>query len=204
MLTYIIFTGSYLLLFALSAHFYKNDPKYYADSKDRKSDVTLKGYVLVNVYLRVTTLLVALLSIYSEHKYLLLVHQNTVLAYAGLGLSWIGMFFFIRSRTDLGENYSPCYDAYLPHSITKQGLYSLVRHPIYSSNIFTLAAIFLATGSLWILFNVLVLSYFYNKSARVEESELGRKYVDYKSYMNNTNRYVPSFRRVFKELWPSR
>lgn len=204
MLTKAIFALSYLVLFALSAYFYKNNPKYYAASKTDKSDVTIKGYSLVNVYLRVSTLVIAVLSVFSDSQYLLLIHHNVLLAYTGLGLTWVGMYLFVRSRTDLGDNYSPCYDAYLPHSITRQGLYSFVRHPIYSSNIFMLAALFLATGSLWILFNVLILSYFYNKSAIVEESELGQKYADYAKYMSETNRYVPSLQRVFREVLGSR
>lgn len=198
MWTPIIFTLSYFLLFSLSAYYYKNDPRYYATSKIGKSDGTLKGYSLVNLYLRISTLAVALWSVFSENKYLFLIHHSSVVAYIGLGFSWIGIYLFIRSRTDLGENYSPCYDAYLPNSITENGLYSLVRHPIYSSNIFLLIAIFIATGSLWIFINVLILSYFYNKSAHIEESELCRKYTDYKGYMNNTNRYIPSLRKLFK------
>jgi len=203
MLTYTIFTISYALLFFLSAYFYKNNRKYYAAGKTERSEGTMELYSIVNVYLRASTLLVALFSVYSSNKYLLIVHDSAMLSYTGLILSWIGMYFFLRSKSDLGENYSPCYDAYLPHSITKQGLYSLVRHPIYSSNVFILAGLFLATGSLWIFFNAVILGYFYNKSAIVEESELGQKYTDYAKYMNDTNRYVPSLRRVFKELLAS-
>jgi len=198
MWTQIIFTVSYVTLFALSAYFYKNDPKYYTAGKTGKSDVTIRPYSVVNHYLRASTLVVALLTVLSDHKYLAIIHDNTTLAYTGLGLSWIGMYFFIRSRSELGDNYSPCYDAYLPHSITQKGLYSVVRHPIYTSNIFTLFAIFLSCGSLWILFNVFLLTYFYNRSAKVEEQELSQKYDDYREYMKSTNRYLPSIGHLFR------
>jgi len=171
--------------------------KHYAASKSGKSEVAIRVYSLVNAYLRVSTLIVAMASVFSNHKYLLLVHQNQLIAFVGLGLTWIGMYFFIRSRTDLGENYSPCYDAYLPHSITEHGLYSAVRHPIYTSNAFMLLALFIATGSFWILINAAILAYFYNKSAIVEESELSEKYTDYAQYMESTNRYLPSFQAIF-------
>jgi protein-S-isoprenylcysteine O-methyltransferase Ste14 len=193
-----LFIVSYLSLFTLSAYFYKNDPKYYTVGKEDKSEVTVEMYSVVNHYLRFSTLVVALLSVYSSNKLLALVHDNIMISCIGHILAWIGLYFFIRSKTDLGDNYSPCYDAYLPHSITRKGLYSRVRHPIYSSNIFTLFSIFIATGSLWILFNCLLLTYFYNKSAKVEEAELSSKYKDYGDYMNNTNRYLPSIAQLFK------
>jgi protein-S-isoprenylcysteine O-methyltransferase Ste14 len=192
-----ILTLSYLALFGLSAYFYKNNPKYYAVDKDEKSAGTLHFYSIVNVWLRISTLVVALWSVFSNSRWLLIVHDNLTITYTGVVLSWIGIYLFIRAKQDLGKNYSPCYDAYLPHDITKEGLYRLVRHPIYTSNIFTLSAIFITCGSLWILLNVILLIYYYNKSAAIEEAELTSRYTDYGDYVKRTNRYFPSPRQVF-------
>lgn len=143
-------------------------------------------------------MVVALLSVYSNHEALLIVHRNPGLTYTGLLLAGFGMYFFIRAKQDLGENYSPCYDAYLLHNIAQKGIYQRIRHPIYTTNIVTLFALLVASGSLWILFNVVALVYFYNKSAVNEETELASRYADYGDYMKRTNRYFPSPKNWFQ------
>ena len=62
-------------------------------------------------------------------------HNQVNLRYLGVSISSIAITFFISSKISLGKNYSPCFDQRTPSSITTDGIYKFVRHPIYSSNI---------------------------------------------------------------------
>jgi len=75
------------------------------------------------------------------------------------------------------------------------GLYSWVRHPIYSGLLLTSGAVVVASGSSLRLVPFLVLVALLTRKARWEESRLARAFPGYPDYAARTPRFVPSRRR---------
>ena len=99
-----------------------------------------------------------MVSVWSNHKYLFKLYpSNDLMVYTGIALSGIAITLFSISRFSLGKNYSPCYDSYMPKNIKTSGIYSLVRHPIYTSNTLLMIGIFISTGSLIVAVNTGIL-----------------------------------------------
>ena len=113
--------------------YHKSNSNY--NSKTKKIH-SIKSFMYLYKYIQISTFIVCMLSIWSDHKYLFkLYSSNDLLVYIGISVSGIAITLFALSRFSLGKNYSPCYDSYMPKNLKTTGIYSLVRHPIYSSNI---------------------------------------------------------------------
>ena len=84
----------------------------------------------------------------------------------------------------------------MPRNLKTTGVYSLVRHPIYSSNILLMIGIFVSTGSLIIAANTIILFIYYVLSAFIEERAIIKKFPKYKSYKNRTGMFIPSFSKM--------
>ena len=83
---------------------------------------------------------------------------------------------------------------HLPHAIVQTGPYRRVRHPVYTANLLLLGGIALATGSLWMVLDLVVLAVFYLRSAVLEERALRQEHPDYAGYMLRTGRFLPAIR----------
>jgi protein-S-isoprenylcysteine O-methyltransferase Ste14 len=75
------------------------------------------------------------------------------------------------------------------------GLYRLVRHPIYTGLILTTFGLALGSGSIFKLFIVAALIVLFNYKAKWEESFLITRYPEYRAYMAKTGRFVPRLKR---------
>lgn len=75
------------------------------------------------------------------------------------------------------------------------GLYQLVRHPIYSGLILTMASITLASGSVPRVLVLALLIALLTVKARWEESRLAERFEGYAAYATRTPRFVPRRRR---------
>ncbi|MDA1232065.1 MAG: protein-S-isoprenylcysteine O-methyltransferase [Planctomycetota bacterium] len=51
----------------------------------------------------------------------------------GLGIMVVGLWLFYRSHTDLGTNWSVTLKVRENHTLVTSGVYSAIRHPMYSS-----------------------------------------------------------------------
>ena len=163
--------------------------KYNSNTKRIQS---LKSFMYLYKYIQLSTLLVCLLSIWTNHKYLFEVYQdNDFMLYCGIAISGLAITLFSLSRFSLGKNYSPCYDSYMPKNIKTTGIYSIVRHPIYTSNILLMIGIFISTGSLVVAANTVVLSIYYLISAFVEERAITKNFPRYTEYKAKTGMFLP-------------
>ena len=104
----------------------------------------IKSFIYLYKYIQLSTFTVCMFSIWSNHEYLFKIYNNDFLVYTGIAISGIAITLFAMSRFSLGKNYSPCYDSYMPKNLKTTGIYSLVRHPIYSSNILLMIGIFIS------------------------------------------------------------
>ena len=153
---------------------------------------SIKSFVFLYKYIQISTLLICLLCLWFDHPYLFKMYTNTdFLIYLGIAVSGLGITLFSLSRFSLGKNYSPCYDSYMPKDIKTSGIYSIVRHPIYSSNILLMVGIFISTGSIIIAINTLILATYYFISAFIEEKAISNKFPKYKKYKKETGMFVP-------------
>ena len=146
--------------------------------------------------LQVSSIGISLTSLWSDSAWLLKVHSQAWISLCGFVLAILCTWMFVVSKRALGENYSPCFDAYTPFTIISKGPYLKVRHPIYTANIALLFSLFVATGSLWLLFNATVLAAYYLASAVAEERELMATHTEYAQYARRTGRFVPRLRSV--------
>jgi len=83
--------------------------------------------------------------------------------------------------------------------ITK-GIYSYIRHPIYSGFIFFSCGTALLVGNfLSISVAILSLGFYYFKSS-YEEKKLIEAYSDYIEYRKGTGRFLPHLKRLFQNM----
>ena len=150
-----------------------------------------------------STIIASLGSFLTNHLLFLQLYNNVVLLYIGISISTIAITLFVSAKLTIGEQYSPCFDSYVPNDIVQDGLYKYIRHPIYMANIILLLGMVVATGSVWIIINVIVLTTYYVLSAYKEEEVLSKRFPNYRDYMDTTNMLLPGtkvFRHSFKNI----
>lgn len=181
-----------LLLCALSARSYRRDhaARDYADGS-REAMPSPRGFAAVYAWIRTSTLVCGLGALLSPHAVWLVVHRSPAAIYAGMAVAAAGYLMFALSRRALGRHYSPCYDSYVPHAIVTAGPYARIRHPIYTANQLVLLGLALATGSVWLVANLVMLWWYYRRSARDEEARLLQEHDQYAPYYRRTGRFLP-------------
>ena len=111
----------------------------------------------------------------------------------GLAMMVLGLWLFYRSHTDLGTNWSVTLQTREEHSLVTTGIYSRIRHPMYSA-MFALGvaqALFLPN---WIVGPAYLVSFglLYVFRVRIEERMmLDRFGTEYEEYVQRTGRLIP-------------
>ena len=181
-----------ILVIFLTSIAFANRALYYYDEKGnkRKKVDSLKSFTYIQSYLRISTFLIAIFCIYSNHEYLYKVIDVEYI-YIGASLCALSLIMLFISRYNLKDNYSPCYNMKAPKDFIRHGIYKLVRHPIYLSNLILMVGVFLISGSAWICLNFLILFMYYLISAIKEERYLSQKFPSYKKYKTSTSMFIP-------------
>lgn len=182
-----------LSMFLISSMMYQHKGRRYAEGKTEKIS-SAREFSLVYRYLQISTLVITLLAFNSDASWLLEVHHSEVVRFIGLAAAGMAIAVFLGAKVSLGRHYSPCFDSFVPQDIVQDGIYNYIRHPIYTSNIFLLFSIFVATGSIWLLVNAMVLWAYYHKSAYIEEAALSEKFPKYIEYIARTGRFFPQIK----------
>ena len=181
-----------LLVSSVSRFYYSKDNSYLKRSKNKFS---LYIFKYLSDIIHASTLFILVCSVMNEDFLSLDFHNQVNLRYLGVSISSIAITFFISSKISLGKNYSPCFDQRTPSSITTDGIYKFVRHPIYSSNILLLIGVLFISGSYLIVVNIILLSLFYIISAYREERYLLNKFSSYRTYSSKTGMFIPKYRK---------
>ena len=174
----------------ISAHFYNHKGRKYAKDKTEKIE-TPASFSYIYRYIQITTIVASIGSFLSNHPVFIELHNEVFLVYLGISIATIAIFFFVTAKLNLGEHYSPCFDSFVPKDIIREGLYKYVRHPIYTSNIILLIGMAIATGSIWIIINLVVLTAYYVNSAYREEAVLLKRFPRYEEYIRHSNMFIP-------------
>jgi protein-S-isoprenylcysteine O-methyltransferase Ste14 len=115
------------------------------------------------------------------------------LSYLGIAVELGCIWLFYRTHRDLGHNWSVSLDLRERHTLVTTGVYSLVRHPMYTG--FWLMALgqalllpnWVAGPAGLVGFGVL----FFGRVGREEEMMISAFGDDYRAYMRRTARVVP-------------
>jgi len=102
-----------------------------------------------------------------------------------------GVVIAVRGYQTLGSSHSPWTNPIEGGRFVSTGIYSYVRHPIYSGWIIGSLGLALLTRSLVGVGVAAALLVFYDLKSREEEKWLIARYTDYPAYMSRVKRFVP-------------
>ena len=105
----------------------------------------------------------------------------------GLGASVL----IIKGLWDLGQNLTPLPYPREDGQLVKSGVYSIVRHPLYSGLIFAAFSWVVFQLSLSHLIGAAILCAFFDAKARREEAWLSEKYPEYSDYQQKVKKLIP-------------
>ena len=174
----------------VSYYFYESDKSYLIKNSSKAS---IKIFKFISEFIHISTVVICFNSVLIDNFLYFDFHNSNVIMYSGVAISAFSLALFVSSKISLGNNYSPCYDQKLPNKIVTSGIYKLVRHPIYLSNILLIVGVFIISGSLLIIGNFILLTSFYILSAFREERYLINKFPRYKNYSKKTGMFVPRY-----------
>ena len=118
-------------------------------------------------------------------------------------LGWLGipvlaasLFVFWRSHTDLKANWSPSLEIRADHSLVTNGIYRLIRHPMYASQfLFAIAQSLLLQNWLAGPTNLLFFTAFYLLRKGPEEQMMLDTFgEEYRAYMQRSGGVIPRLR----------
>lgn len=108
----------------------------------------------------------------------------------------IGVIFNLLGRYYLGHNWGNNVVIYNNHTLVKNGVYKIVRHPLYASIIWMIYSIgVLCQNYLVIILNTIVFIPFMYYRAKQEEKELLLVFNEYSDYIKNTGMFFPKIRK---------
>ncbi|GAB4203342.1 MAG: isoprenylcysteine carboxylmethyltransferase family protein [Coleofasciculaceae cyanobacterium] len=96
-----------------------------------------------------------------------------------------------KGLLDLGNNLTPLPYPKENGQLVRSGVYSIVRHPLYSGLIFAALGWVVLQLSLSHLIAAAVLFAFFDAKARREEAWLTEKYPDYSEYRQQVKKLIP-------------
>ncbi|OKH37050.1 hypothetical protein NIES2119_14615 [[Phormidium ambiguum] IAM M-71] len=108
---------------------------------------------------------------------------------AFLGL--IALIFISKGLIDLGKQLTPLPYPKENGELVQTGMYSFVRHPLYSGLIFSTLSWAIFQMSLSHLFAVLIIFIVLNAKARKEETWLSDKFPEYSDYQQKVKKLIP-------------
>jgi protein-S-isoprenylcysteine O-methyltransferase Ste14 len=108
---------------------------------------------------------------------------------AVLGL-WASVLI-LKGLLDLGRNLTPLPYPKDDGQLVQSGVYTIVRHPLYSGLIFAAFSWVVFQFSLSHLIATAILFAFFDAKARREEAWLTQKYPEYSDYQQRVKKLVP-------------
>lgn len=123
-------------------------------------------------------------------------YQNIYLDIIFLIIYIIGVVFNLFGRYYLGHNWGNNVIIYNNHTLVKNGVYKVVRHPLYASIVWMIYAVgILCQNYLVIILNTAIFIPFMYYRAKQEERELIKTFKEYNNYKKNTGMFFPKIIR---------
>lgn len=111
----------------------------------------------------------------------------------GIALVIIGIFMGLLSVLQLSRNLSPFPTPVAGGSLIQTGLYKYIKHPIYTSILFTFIGYGLYTASGYKLGVTVVLYTLFVFKSKYEEEKLSTIFSEYQTYKRSIGRFLPIF-----------
>ena len=113
-----------------------------------------------------------------------------------LALQLLGLAVLVVALVNLGRSLTPLPTP-VPHGVLRRdGMYRVVRHPIYSGILALATGVAIRSASVWVAVATVALAGWFSLKARWEEQHLAARYPGYAAYAARTPRFVP--------FWPTR
>jgi len=131
---------------------------------------------------------------------------RAVMIVVGMVLMITGAIVNISGRFKLGRNWSDNIKIYLGHTLVSEGVYGLVRHPLYASLIWMFYGSALIYSN-WMAFlaNTLIFLPAMHFRAKQEEKMLVQEFSAYKDYQRRVGMFFPKIKSPKNEDYlPSR
>ena len=181
----------------LIGYFYHYRPKKH-EPGERDPIPSWSAYWIIDWYLKVSTLAVSLGAAFSNHPVLFRLYDSSVSLWSGLAIAGVALLLFGSAMWHLDAQYTPAHDSHLPSEIITTGPYRYIRHPIYTANLLLVSGMAVATGSLWIASNLVILVAYYVPTIRCEETAIRKRFPEYRAYAARTGRFLPRTRPGFR------
>lgn len=107
----------------------------------------------------------------------------------------VGVLVIVISMLQLNKNLSPFPTPKTDGELITTGLFSLIRHPIYTGIITMCLGYGIFQANSWKLLITLILYIFFYIKSTYEESMLITRFKDYNNYKLTTGRFLPAFKR---------
>ena len=120
----------------------------------------------------------------------------TWLRWVGVGVGLLAMPLLLWTLTNLGRNLTDTVVTRRVHTMVSTGPYRWVRHPFYVAVAMTIVANGLAAANWFLLVAGVALVTLLVVRTRTEEEKLLLRFGDsYRTYMDQTGRFLPKIRR---------
>lgn len=111
------------------------------------------------------------------------------LTFGGLAISVFGIF-------GLGPAMSVLPQPSSKGQLKTTGIYSKIRHPIYSGLVVMCAGICVSSRAIIPIVATILLAVLFMFKARFEENLLLKKYTEYAAYASHTGRFIPGLGKI--------
>lgn len=114
------------------------------------------------------------------------------LRWAGIGVGMVAVMMGYFVHRTLGNSFTPTLQTTKGHILITEGIYSRIRHPMYTTFFLLFASSFLMTANWMIVLLSLIYSLILINRVHVEEKMLLETFGDqYRNYMQKTGRFLP-------------
>lgn len=113
----------------------------------------------------------------------------------GFILSMFSIVFFLNLKTLLAKNFSPTITINQNHEMIRHGLYSRIRHPIYTTYFIFYIGIFFLSSNLFIGLSwfIIYLIFIINRVVYEERMLIDKFGNEYIEYQKKTGKFFPKF-----------
>lgn len=111
----------------------------------------------------------------------------------GLSISLAGLLVVILAILQLNKNLSPFPTPKDSSVLLQNGVFKLVRHPIYTGLIFLFFGYSIYKDSVFKLTITLLLIILFHNKTQYEEKQLQIKFPEYRTYKSKTGKFFPKW-----------
>lgn len=178
----IIVIGVVLIYMRVIRNF--KDAKKQKDNKNREVKSIVETASMTGFFILIYIVVILKLGTYNYHS--LILDIISIIIYI------IGTTFNLLGRHYLGHNWGNNVIIYNDHTLVQEGVYKVVRHPLYASIIWMIYAVgIMCQNYLVIILNTIVFIPFMYYRAKQEEKELIKTFKEYKDYQKRVGMFFP-------------